>query len=49
MISITKTYIAKLNDIVSEYNNTYSAIKMKPPDAKSTTCFDLAVENNQHY
>ena len=36
MISISKNvYIDKLDDIVSEYNNTYHrTIKMKPVDVK---------------
>ena len=42
MTSISKSvYIDKLDDIVNEYNKTYySAIKMKPVDAKSRTYID---------
>ena len=40
-------YIDKLDDIVSEYGNTYhSAIKMKPVDIKSSTCTDFDNNNN---
>ena len=37
--SISKNvYIAKLDDLVNKYNNTYrSTIKMKPVDVKSST------------
>ena len=36
-----KKYIDKLDDIVSEYNNTYhSTIKMKPVDVKDNTYID---------
>ena len=39
-------YIDKLDNIVTEYNNTYhSTIKMKPVDAKSSTYIDFNVEN----
>ena len=38
MISVSKNvYIDKLYDIVNKYNNTYSAMKMKPVDVKSNT------------
>ena len=39
MISVSKNvYIDKLDDIVSEYNNTYHRkIKMKPVDVKDNT------------
>ena len=39
MTSVSKNeYIAKLNDMVHIYNNTYySTIKMKPVDIKSST------------
>ena len=39
-------YIDKLDNIVTEYNNTYhSTIKKKPADAKSSTYIDFNVEN----
>ena len=39
-------YIDKLDNIVTEYNNTYhSTIEMKPVDAKSSTYIDFNVEN----
>ena len=46
MTSILKNvYIDKLDDIVSEYNNTYHrAIKMKPVDAKDNACVDSSKE-----
>ena len=34
-------FINKLNDIVNKYNNTYSTIKMKPVDLKSSTYTDF--------
>ena len=41
MASISKNVsIDKLTDIVSKYNNTYSTIKMKPVDIKSSTYID---------
>ena len=47
MTSVSKNlYIDKLDDIVNEYNNTYSTIKMKPVEVKSSTCIDFDVENN---
>ena len=40
-------YIDKLDNIVTEYNNTYhSTIKMKPVDAKSSTYIDFNIENS---
>ena len=45
MTSISKkVYINKLDDLVSEYNNTYHrAIKMKPVDVKDNTYIDSMV------
>ena len=40
-------YIDKLDDIVSEYNNTYHrTIKMKPVDVKDNTYIDSSKEVN---
>ena len=39
-------YIDKLDDIVCEYNNTYSTIKMKPIDVKDNTYVDSKKEVN---
>ena len=46
MTSILKNvYMDKLDDIVSEYNNTYHrAIKMKPVDVKDNACVDSSKE-----
>ena len=42
-------HINILDDIVSEYNNTYhSTIKMKPIDVKSSTCIDFGIKNNDN-
>ena len=38
-------FINKLNDIVNKYNNTYSTIKMKPVDLKSSTYTDFDKKN----
>ena len=48
MTSISnKVYINKLDDIVSEYNNTYHrTIKMKPVDVKDNTYIDSSKEVN---
>ena len=47
MTSISKDlYIDKLDGIVNKCNNTYSAIKMKPVDVISNTCFDSSEEVN---
>ena len=48
MTSISKNvYIAKLDDIVDEYNNTYhKTIKMKPVDVKDYTYIDFEKEVN---
>ena len=48
MTSISKNvYIAKLDDIVSEYNNTYHrTIKMKPIDVKDNTYINIDKEFN---
>ena len=47
MTSVSKNLcIDKLDDIVNEYNNTYSTIKMKPVEVKSSTCIDFDVEDN---
>ena len=46
MISISK--MAKLDDIVNKYNNTYHrTIKMKPVDVKSNTYIDSSKETNK--
>ena len=37
----------KLNHLVNKYGNTYSTIKMKPVDVKSSTYIDFDVENNK--
>ena len=40
--SISKNvYIDKLYDIVKEYNNKYTSIKMKPIDVKDNTYIDF--------
>ena len=40
-------YIDKLNDVVSEYNNTYHrTIKMKPVDVEDDTYIDIEKEVN---
>ena len=39
-------YIDKLDDIVSEYNNTYRTIKMKPINVKDNTYIDSKKEVN---
>ena len=42
---LKNVYIDKLDDIVSEYNNTYyTAIKMKPVDVKDNACVDSSKE-----
>ena len=48
MTSVSKNvYIDKLDDIASEYNNTYHrAIKMKPVDVKDNTYIDFKKEVN---
>ena len=47
MTSISKNVrIDKLNDIVNKYKNTYSTIKMKLADAKSTTHPRFEVDNH---
>ena len=48
MTSISKNvYIDKLDDILSEYNNTYHrTIKMKPIDAKDNTYINIDKEVN---
>ena len=48
MAQISKNvYIAKLVNIVNEYNNTYHrTIKMKPVDVKSSTYIDHNAANN---
>ena len=35
------SHIDKLDDIANKYNNTYSAIKVKPVDVKSNTQLTL--------
>ena len=40
-------YIDKLDDIVTEYNNTYrNTIKMKPADGKPSTYIDSSKKIN---
>ena len=48
MTAISKNvYINKLDDIVSEYNNTYhTTIKMKPVDVKDNTSIDFKKDVN---
>ena len=48
MTSVSQNiYIDKLDDAVSEYNNTYDrTIKMKPVDVKDNTYFDFKKEVN---
>ena len=47
MTSISTTvHIDKLDDIVNKYSDTYTTIKMKPIDVKSSRCIYFAVENN---
>ena len=48
MTSVSKNlYIDKLDDIVSEYNNTYHrTIKMKPVEVKDNTYIDFKKEVN---
>ena len=48
MTSVSKNvYIDKLDDIVSEYNNTYHrTIKTKPVDVKDNTYIDFDKEVN---
>ena len=48
MTSVSKNvYIDKLDDIVSEYSNTYhTTIKMKPVDVKDNTYIDFKKEVN---
>ena len=41
---LKNVYIDKLNDIVSEYNNTYRIIKMKLVDVKDNTYVDSKKE-----
>ena len=50
MTSISKNvYFDKLDDIVSEYNNTYHrTIKMKPIDVKDNTYIDFGKEVNNN-
>ena len=48
MTSVSKNvYIDKLDDMVSDYNNTYHrTIKMKPIDIKDNTYIDFKKEVN---
>ena len=39
-------YINKSADIVNECNNTYSTVRIKPADVKSSMYIDVGVENN---
>ena len=46
MTSMSKNvYIDKLADMVNKYNNTYSTIKIKSVDVKSSTHIDFNREN----
>ena len=48
LTSVSKNvYVDKLDDIVNKYNNTYSAIKMKPVDVKLSTYIDFDKKNNK--
>ena len=51
MTSVSKNlYIDKLDDIVSEYNNTYHrTIKMKPVEVKDNTYIDFKKEVNDKW
>ena len=51
MTSVSKNvYIDKLDDILTEYNNTYlRKIKMKPADVKEYTYADFKKEVNDKY
>ena len=42
---LNNVYIEKLADIVNEYNNTSSLIKVKPVDVKSSTYIGFHVKN----
>ena len=47
MTSVSRNInVDKLDIIVNKYNNTYSAIKMKPVDVKSNTYIDSRKEIN---
>ena len=48
MTSVSKNlYFDKLDDIVTEFNNTYHrTIKIKPINVRSSTSIDFDVENN---
>ena len=47
MTSISKNvYIDKLDDIVDEYNNTYTTIKMKPIDVEDNTYINTDKDTN---
>ena len=47
MTSLSKNvYIHKLDAIVEKYNNTYSTVKMKSVDVKSSTHTDSSKEIN---
>ena len=50
MASVSENaYIDKLNDIISEHNNTYhSTINMKPVDVKSNNYIDSSEEINNN-
>ena len=48
LTSVSKNvYVDKLDDIVNKYNNTYSAVKMKPVDVKLSTYIDFDKKNNK--
>ena len=47
MTSVSKNvYVDILDNIVNEYSNTYSTIKMKPVDVKSSKYIYFNVKNN---
>ena len=46
-VGVKNVYIDKIDDIVSEYNNTYHrTTKMKPVDVKDNTYIDFEKEVN---
>ena len=48
LTSVSKNvYVDKLDDIVNKYNDTYSAVKMKPVDVKLSTYIDFDKKNNK--
>ena len=48
LTSVSKNvYVDKLDDIINKYNDTYSAVKMKPVDVKLSTYIDFDKKNNK--